>query len=46
MYSLKMLKLEAFAPARLLEKEDGSKIKKGEEAEFRSNRIQQRIQES
>ena len=27
--------VEAFAPARLLEKEDGSKIKKGEEAEFK-----------
>ncbi|RBI91248.1 30S ribosomal protein S1 [Elizabethkingia miricola] len=27
--------VEAFAPARLLEKEDGSKIKKGEESEFK-----------
>ncbi|MCL1668416.1 30S ribosomal protein S1 [Elizabethkingia ursingii] len=27
--------VEAFAPARLLEKEDGSKIKKGEEADFK-----------
>ncbi len=27
--------VEAFAPARLLEKQDGSKIKKGEEAEFK-----------
>ncbi|QCX52327.1 30S ribosomal protein S1 [Elizabethkingia sp. JS20170427COW] len=27
--------VEAFAPARLLEKEDGSKIKKGEEAQFK-----------
>ncbi len=27
--------VEAFCPARLLEKEDGSKIKKGEEAEFK-----------
>lgn len=27
--------VEAFAPSRLLEKEDGSKIKKGEEAEFK-----------
>ncbi|MYY26828.1 30S ribosomal protein S1 [Elizabethkingia anophelis] len=29
------VEVEAFAPARLLEKEDGSKIKKGEEAEFK-----------
>lgn len=27
--------VEAFAPARLLEKEDGSKIKKGEDADFK-----------
>ncbi|WP_336733533.1 S1 RNA-binding domain-containing protein, partial [Chryseobacterium sp. VD8] len=27
--------VEAFCPSRLLEKEDGSKIKKGEEADFK-----------
>jgi small subunit ribosomal protein S1 len=27
--------VEAFCPSRLLEKEDGSKIKKGEDAEFK-----------
>lgn len=29
------VEVEAFCPARLLEKEDGSKIKKGDEAEFK-----------
>ncbi|MBP7173360.1 MAG: 30S ribosomal protein S1 [Cloacibacterium sp.] len=29
------VEVEAFAPSRLLEKEDGSKIKKGDEAEFK-----------
>lgn len=29
------IEVEAFAPARLLEKEDGSKIKKGESADFK-----------
>ena len=38
--------VEAFCPSRLLEKEDGSKIKKRRFSRFQSNRIQQRIQKS
>ena len=38
--------VEAFCPSRLLEKEDGSKIKKGEDAQFKVIEFNKEFKES